>query len=326
MTPKPRSYGTLSPGLTYLTIGSGEPLVVIPGLLPNHEALTGRARQAQAEMLKPLAVNRRVWWVNRKPGLQPETTIEQIAGDYAEALRQKFSGPVDVLGTSTGGCIALQLAADHPDMVNRLVVASAAYRLSPPARAAQWEAARQLEAEQPRRAAAAIVPLLSTNPAGQRMLRALAWFGGATLFKDASDDLVATIRAEDGFNVRDRLGNITAPTLVIGGSKDPLYSVELFRETAALIPRGLLDLVEGAGHIRAQAGRSFEARVLAFLDATDDDLAADLAVAATTAHAAARIAAGRTDRATERDPGRFADPAAEVPTDVTAAPEPGYQD
>lgn len=288
MTPKLRSYGTLSGGLTYLTIGEGQPLVVIPGLLPNHEPLTGRARRAQAEMLKPLAVTRRVWWVNRKRHLEPGTTIEQLARDYANALRDRFGEPVDLLGTSTGGSIALQLAADHPDVVKRLVVASAAYRLSPQGRLAQAEAANHLEAEDPRRAAVAIVPLLSSKSAGQRMLRTLAWLGGATLFKNASADLVATIRAEDGFNLKDRLGSIQAPTLVIGGANDPLYTVELFRTTAALIPQGQLDLIEGVGHIRAQAGRGFEARVLAFLDATEEELAADLAVARTEAYTAQR--------------------------------------
>lgn len=317
MTPKPRSYGTLSGGLTYLTIGEGAPLVVIPGLVPNHEALTGRARHAQAEQLKPLAGTRRVWWVNRRPRLNPGTTMEQLARDYAEALRDRFGEPVDVLGTSTGGSIALQLAADHPDVVKRLVIASAAYRLTLLAREAQAEAARQLEAAQPRRAAVAIVPLLSTTPFGQRMLRALAWLGGATLFKHASADLVATLRAEDGFDVKDRLAFITAPTLVIGGTDDPLYSDELFRDTAALISQGQLDLVEGTGHIRAQAGRSFEARVLAFLDATDAELTADLAVSRAAAHAAE----GEKTREAERDSER----------DIEAVPnlpeaESGYQD
>lgn len=314
MTPKPRSYGTLHGGLTYLTIGSGAPLIVLPGLLPNHDALTGRARQAQAEQLKPLAVTRRVWWVNRRPHLEPGTTIEEIARDYAIALREKFGEPVDVLGTSTGGSIALQLAADHPDVVKRLVVASAACRLSPLARQAQGDAADQLEASDPSGAAAAIVPLLTTNPAGQRMLRALSRIGGATLFKHASTDLVATIRAEDGFDVENRLGSITAPTLVIGGSIDPLYSEELFRETAALIPLGQLDLVEGVGHIRAQTGRSFEARVLAFLDATEEDLAADLAVSRSSTLAAPR----------ENSPAAQPDSAREASAAGDA--EAGYQD
>ncbi|MFC5928811.1 alpha/beta fold hydrolase [Cryobacterium melibiosiphilum] len=319
MTPKPRSYGTLHGGLTYITIGSGDPLVVIPGLLPNHEALTGRARQSQAEQLKGVAGNRRVWWVNRRPHLEPGTTMEHLARDYAEALRHKFGKPVDVVGLSTGGSIALQLAADHPDVVKRLVVASAAYRLSPLARQAQAEAANYLEADDPRSAATAIVPLLSTTRVGQRMLRALAWLGGATLFKNASADLVATIRAEDGFNVKDRLANITAPTLVVGGANDPLYSDDLFRDTAALILRGQLDLVEGAGHIRAQAGRSFEVRVLAFLDATDEELAADLAVARSATHAAAAKRAALADSSRPADASAYA---AAPPAD----PETGYQD
>jgi pimeloyl-ACP methyl ester carboxylesterase len=38
-----------------------------------------------------------------------------LAGEQAEGIQVRFGGrPVDVLGVSTGGSIAQQLAADHP--------------------------------------------------------------------------------------------------------------------------------------------------------------------------------------------------------------------
>jgi pimeloyl-ACP methyl ester carboxylesterase len=63
--------------------------------------------------------------------------------------------------------------------------------------------------------------------------------------------------------MRDRLGEIAAPTLVIGGEEDPFYSPELFRETAAGIPNARLVLYPGMGH--PASGPKFRQEVLAFL-------------------------------------------------------------
>ena len=48
--------------------------------------------------------------------------------------RSLFGWPVDVIGVSTGCSIVQHLAADHPDVVRRLVIHSSAYPLSPAAR------------------------------------------------------------------------------------------------------------------------------------------------------------------------------------------------
>jgi pimeloyl-ACP methyl ester carboxylesterase len=48
---------------------------------------------------------------------------------FATMIRAEFGGPVDVTGLSTGGSIALYFAAEHPDLVRRLVIHSSAYTL-----------------------------------------------------------------------------------------------------------------------------------------------------------------------------------------------------
>lgn len=54
--------------------------------------------------------------ISRRVGIEPGTTMADLANDYTEALEDGFGGPVAVLGISTGGSLALQLAADpkHP--------------------------------------------------------------------------------------------------------------------------------------------------------------------------------------------------------------------
>jgi acetyl esterase/lipase len=76
-------------------------------------------------------------------------------------------------------------------------------------------------------------------------------------------DLVITIEAEDRHHFKVRLSEIAAPTLVIAGAKDPLYSATLFRETAEGIPHARLILYPGMGH--PASGKQFRQDVLAFL-------------------------------------------------------------
>ena len=48
------------------------------------------------------------------------------------------------------------------------------------------------------------------------------------------------LRAEDAFDVRDRLGDIQTETLVICGAQDPFWTLEMFAETAFRLPHGKL--------------------------------------------------------------------------------------
>ena len=77
--------------------------------------------------------------------------------------------------------------------------------------------------------------------------------------------MIATIEAEDAFDVGDRLGEISAPTLVIGGGRDRFYPSELFRETSRRIPNARLLIYENRAHGGTFADRRFGRDVIAFL-------------------------------------------------------------
>jgi pimeloyl-ACP methyl ester carboxylesterase len=265
-----RRQGTWPGGLPYLALGTGPALVFLAGLTPNHEPPTGRDRRFQTQPLLPFAAARRVWWVNRRRGLDPNATMADIAADYAGALRQRFAGPVDVMGMSTGGSVALQLAADHPDVVKRLVVVSAAYRLSEEGRDAQLRVADNVLDGRKRQASAELMRMLGSGPGSQRLLAGFGWLLGPTLFAHTTPDMITTIRAEDAFDLQHRLADIQAPTLVVGGDKDAFYSPALLRRTAEGIPRGRLVLYAGKGHLATSADPRLVPDVLSFLDASDD--------------------------------------------------------
>lgn len=223
-------------------------------------------------ILAPLARGFTVYNVNRKVGLKPGATMAGIAADYAVALEAAFGGPVDVLGISTGGSVAQQFAVDHPRLVRRLVLAGAAHRLGPVAREAQRRSAEFAESGDYRRSLAAAAPTLTGSRAAQRLLGAAFWLmaplAGMGKNWDPSD-MIATIRAEDAFDVADRLGEVRAPTLLIVGDRDRNFGMRLFERTAALIPDCRLVVYEGRGHGGTFTDRRFARDVLAFLKAED---------------------------------------------------------
>jgi pimeloyl-ACP methyl ester carboxylesterase len=64
----------------------------------------------------------------RTPSTDRLPTFEHSADDVAALLRKLDLGPVDVLGFSNGGNVALRLSMRHPSLVRRQVVASAFFR------------------------------------------------------------------------------------------------------------------------------------------------------------------------------------------------------
>jgi pimeloyl-ACP methyl ester carboxylesterase len=76
------------------------------------------------------------------------------------------------------------------------------------------------------------------------------------------------------WNTTGRLAEISAPTLIIGGSEDPFFSESLLRETAERIPNATLRVYEGVGHgVPKERKRRYESDVLAFLKDQHPDLA-----------------------------------------------------
>lgn len=256
--------GTLAHGLPYLALGTGTPLVFLRWLTADHANPTGLTRTFEIRSLGRLARHFRVYAVNRAPGMAEGTTMADIAAQHAEAIKAEFGGPVNVAGMSSGGSLALQLAADHPEVVRRLVVLSSGYRLDPEAKAAQLLYAETLAAGRRGLHLTALVSFRSAFVA--RAAVPVMWLMDPfTRPKDPSD-LLAFVRAEDDFDMDGRLGEITAPTLVVGGENDAAYSVDNFRRTAAGIPGARLIVYPRTGHVGALSHRSFARDVTAFLN------------------------------------------------------------
>jgi pimeloyl-ACP methyl ester carboxylesterase len=108
--------------------GGPRTLLVLEGLTLENKAPTGRALRLLRWAYKRYTRAYTVYQVARRPGLPAGATTRDMAGDYAQWAQAKFDGPVDVIGFSTGGEIAQYFAANHGQLVRRLVLSDTGCR------------------------------------------------------------------------------------------------------------------------------------------------------------------------------------------------------
>ena len=104
--------------------GTGQPLVLLHGAYMTIDAM-GEVVPALAETRQVIAVE--LQGHGRTADIDRPLTYEQMADDIAALLRHLVIEKADVFGYSMGGGVAFQVAIRHPEVVRKLVVASASY-------------------------------------------------------------------------------------------------------------------------------------------------------------------------------------------------------
>lgn len=249
-----------------MTLGSGPPLVFLPGLAPENCLPVGSMRNGEIGTMSRYAHRFTVHWVGRPVGVPVGTTFAEMTAAIAEHLRQAFDGPVDLLGMSTGGSFALQLAAEYPHLVKRLVLVSSGSRLAGHAAHSQQNMIRIAAWHRPRVLMGAFAWDIVPRWRGRTLAAATMAALGPRLYPGARDlnDLHATLLAEASFDLRE-LAQITAPTLIVNGAKDRFYTRDIVDETARLIPGARVLVLPDKGHIGAVSDKRAVSETLRFL-------------------------------------------------------------
>ncbi len=251
-------------GLPYNRLGHGSRIMIIfQGLVFENKPLSDLSARMMFGMYSFLSKEYTTYVVTRKPGLPDGYSMQNMADDYAEMIKEEFGEPVDVLGASTGGSIAQHFAADHPNLLRRLVLHASAHTLGDAAKKVQLRVGHLACQGKWREAYSELLGFVLSRSRFGKITAAIGSLLMSLIAPDESSDLWVTIEAEDNHDFRDRLHEISAPTLVIGGAQDPFYTEALLRETAGGIPNARLILYEGKGH--APAGKQFGQDVLTFL-------------------------------------------------------------
>ena len=108
--------------MDYISFSSGEQtLVMLPGLGDALKTVKGSA-VSFSMLYRIFARDFKVFVFSRKNRLPSEYSIPDMADDQARAMKTLGITNAYVMGISQGGMIAMRLAAEHPELVSRLVL------------------------------------------------------------------------------------------------------------------------------------------------------------------------------------------------------------
>ena len=253
-----------SAAMDYIRFGTGSrTLILLPGLGDGLRTVRGTALP-MALMYRLFSRDFTLWCFSRKHPLPEGCTTRDMARDLKEAMDRLGIEKADLCGVSMGGMIAQHFAADFPDRVNRLVLAVTCPRPNPilEESIAEWVSlARQGDA----------AGFMESNV---RRMYSDAYYQknkwptpivGALTKPKSYDRFFIQARACLTHDAFGRLGQISAPTLVIGGEQDKSLGVQASCDLAEAIPNARLKIYPQWGHGVYEEAPDFNQTVLQFL-------------------------------------------------------------
>jgi 3-oxoadipate enol-lactonase len=229
------------PPAVYMNAGSGH----------SNGALETTIRQALSQHYTLLAVD------NRGAGQTvvdngAMVTIDDMADDIAVIMDHHQMTAAHLVGFSMGGWIALTLALRHPDKVRSMVVAVSSAHANSSSRTgfmmATWRKLidRGVSRDLINRYFAG---LMLGDEAFQNEAFLQAWINApADPFAQTQTGAEQQSNAASSYDIRDQLGQITAPTLIMSSPEDIIALPKLQDELAAKIPNAEIKRYPG-GHL-----------------------------------------------------------------------------
>ena len=259
--------GTLQIGnatMDYIRFGGGRRvLVMLPGLGDALRSVKGTALP-MAFMYRLLAKDFTVYMFSRKSDLSMGYTTRDMAKDQAEAMEKLGIEKADVFGVSMGGMIAQHLAADYPEKVNKLILAVTSAKPNPILQESinEWVSCAK------RGDHTAFMDSNLRRIYSDDYYRKNKWLApivGRLTKPKSYDRFFVQADACLTHDAYDRLQEITAPTLVVGGALDKALGGEASKEIASAIPGAELRMYDNWGHGLYEEEKDFNREVLAFL-------------------------------------------------------------
>jgi pimeloyl-ACP methyl ester carboxylesterase len=221
--------------------GGGIPLVLVHGLADRDESWAPMLERLKRSGFHVYAPDLLGYGRSPKPADSDYSiaTQTQFVADFIQAIGLQKP---NVGGWSMGGWIALKLALDHPDLVNRVVIYDSAGIHQQVVGGPQiFHPTNEAELQH-------LAYLLEPNakPLPSFVLKdALRHIAEGQWVVDRSMDSM-----QGGKDLLDaRLATFTKPLLIVWGSDDKLLPLSIGEQMHGAVPQSELDILQGCGHL-----------------------------------------------------------------------------
>lgn len=255
-SPAPRKVVVGSVELTYISAGSGEPVILLHGGQGDYRSWEPQMREL-SRYYHVISYSRRYNFPNVNPQTANDHSVNTEAADLAALIKALRLKHVNLVGTSMGAATALVFAIEHPGKVRSLVIAE------PPilAWAKHFREGDALYVDFMRRIHDPAREAFATGDDAGAMRFFVDGFARPGRFDGLSPEARLGVMQNAGFFrmmarsgnpypdlARGKLGNLRMPVLVITGEK----TVDIYRrideELSRMIPRARSATIPAAGH------------------------------------------------------------------------------
>jgi pimeloyl-ACP methyl ester carboxylesterase len=230
--------------INYQVEGNGEPLVMIMGFSSPRRGWASQIPFFKKHFKVVTFDNRGVGKSDKPEG--PYST-RMMADDTVKLMDYLDIKKARIMSASMGGMIAQELAINYPERVLKLVLACT-FAGKNDASGDTPEQAELLKLP-PRKMAARMARLAVNKPFNQFVVGNLAMIMASISGKSANVGIEGQSVACNRHNTLDRLASITAPTLVIVGTKDRIIAPISSDIIVKSIPGATLIKVEEGSHM-----------------------------------------------------------------------------
>ena len=252
--------------------GAGEPIVFSPGYVQTHENFRAQALPFVAAGYRAVLWDYRGHGRSQAPEAASAYSIEHVISDLGRVLDWAAPGQRAICaGLSFGGLASQHFALAHPERVSGLVLIATGPGFKNPKAQSEWLAQIERIAVRIEKHGFAgytsgpsqtlsigLKPELPAARSAAREIEAQSPSGVAAFGRNVSGPAPATM---------DRLGEITAPTLVLVGALDTGY-LRAAEVMQARIPGAKSVTIPDAGHcVNIEQTDAFNHAVLGFLAA-----------------------------------------------------------
>lgn len=265
--------------LKYYTIGNHKPVVFIAGFGMDHRTWMPQITFFQDKAMVIVFDNR---GVGESTGSSGPYTIQMMANDVVKLLDHLKIKKAHIVGSSMGGMIAQEIAINHPDSVDKLVLCSTTAKADKLTREKILQGFEELLKGK-------VDNIVDVNPYHIVFEKAFNYILQLTFSKEFLaenkhlikkllqdyfskkhyvETIIKQIRAISKHDTCRRLSKIKAPTLVVTGTCDALISPENSEYLFEHIPTAtLVKIVCGTHGMHHERADEFNEHILRFFEA-----------------------------------------------------------